>query len=310
LSAITNKIFIDLARNHGFDLIGFADYRLLTNEMNFYKEWINKGFNGEMKYLENNLDKREDVSLIFHDVKSVVSLGLNYQTRFTHSDKPNFGKVSRYAWGKDYHLIIWEKLDSLISELKKIDNNFDAKSYVDTGPVLDKVWGVSAGLGWMGKHTNIINKEIGSYFFISTILTNYIFEPSPIATDHCGSCTACIDACPTDAIINEYQLDASKCISYLTIENKNDIPDVFKGKFENWIFGCDICQDVCPWNKKFSVTCNTVEFNHINGNNEINLLELNSMTQEEFSKKFKESPVKRGKLKGLKRNGEFLIGNS
>ncbi|MBX2976673.1 MAG: tRNA epoxyqueuosine(34) reductase QueG [Ignavibacteriaceae bacterium] len=310
MSAITNKIFIDLARNHGFDLIGFADYRLLTNEMNFYKEWINKGFNGEMKYLENNLDKREDVSLIFHDVKSVVSLGLNYQTSFTHSDKPNFGKVSRYAWGKDYHLIIWEKLDILISELKKIDSNFDAKSYVDTGPVLDKVWGVSAGLGWMGKHTNIINKEIGSYFFISTILTNYIFEPSPIVTDHCGSCTACIDACPTDAIINEYQLDASKCISYLTIENKNDIPNVFKGKFENWIFGCDICQDVCPWNKKFSVTCNTVEFNPINGNNEINLLELNSMTKEEFSKKFKESPVKRGKLKGLKRNGEFLIGNS
>lgn len=309
MSAITNKVFIDLARDHGFDLIGFADYRLLTNEMNFYKEWINKGFNGEMKYLENNLDKREDVNLILPDVKSVVSLGLNYQTPFTHSDKPNFGKVSRYAWGKDYHLIIWEKLDLLITELKKLDNNFEVKSYVDTGPMLDKVWGVNAGLGWMGKHTNIINKEIGSFFFISTILTNHKFEPSPIVTDHCGSCTACIDACPTDAIINEYQLDASKCISYLTIENKNDIPDEFNGKFENYIFGCDICQDVCPWNKKFSVICNTEEFYPINGNNEINLLELNNMTQEEFSKKFKESPIKRGKLKGLKRNGEFLIGN-
>lgn len=306
MSNLTTQIVIDEAKKIGFNLIGFAPYRPLKEEIQYYKRWINKGYNADMTYLEKNIDKREDVKNILSDAQSVISLGLNYQTNEVHSNQNGYGKISRYAWGKDYHLIMWEKLDELISELKKINTEFEAKSYVDTGPVMDKVWAVNAGIGWIGKHTNLINKEIGSFFFIATIITNHNFEPSPVITDHCGSCTACIDACPTDAIFNAYQLDASKCISYLTIENKGEIPIEFKGKFENWLFGCDICQDVCPWNKKFSTPTNLEEFRPINNNKEIPLNEVLKMTQEEFSRRFKNSPVKRTKLKGLKRNAEFL----
>jgi epoxyqueuosine reductase len=308
LSNLTTQIVIDEAKKIGFDLIGFAPYRLLKEEIQYYKKWINKGYNADMTYLEKNIDKREDVKNILPDAQSVISLGLNYQTNEVHSNQNGFGKISRYAWGKDYHLIVWKKLDELISELKKIDNSFEAKSYVDTGPVMDKTWAVNAGLGWLGKHTNVINREIGSFFFISTIITNCSFEPSQIVTDHCGSCTACIDACPTDAIFNEYQLEASKCISYLTIENKGEIPIEFKGKFENWLFGCDICQDVCPWNKKFSIATSVNEFFPNNNNKEISLNEVIAMTQDEFSKRFKNSPIKRTKLNGFKRNAKFLLG--
>lgn len=307
MANLSNQIVIDEAKKIGFVLIGFAPYRLLKKEIQYYEEWINKGYNADMNYLEKNIDKREDVKNILPDAQSVISLGLNYQTNEVHSNQNGFGKISRYAWGKDYHLIMWKKLDELISELKKIDHNFEAKSYVDTGPVMDKTWAVNVGLGWLGKHTNVINREIGSSFFIATIITNCSFEPSQIVTDHCGSCTACIDACPTDAIFNEYQLDASKCISYLTIENKGEIPIEFKGKFDNWLFGCDICQDVCPWNKKFSITTSVNEFFPTNNNKEISLNEVIEMTQDEFSKRFKNSPIKRTKLNGLKRNAKFLL---
>ena len=202
-------------------------------------------------------------------------------------------------------MVIWEKLDELENQLKEIDPEFESKSYVDTGPVMDKAWAVRAGLGWLGKHTNVINTEMGSWFFIATLITNYEFNNSSIVTDHCGSCTACIDACPTNAIVDEYILDSTRCISYLTIENKDEIPEDFKGKFDNWIFGCDICQDVCPWNIKFSEV--TLEEEFLPQNKELDVSEILKMNEEEFRTKFSESPVKRTKLKGLKRNANFII---
>jgi epoxyqueuosine reductase len=232
---------------------------------------------------------------------------MNYFTPQKHSKDKTKGKISRYAWGKDYHLIIRDKLELIIAELTKIDSSFEAISYVDTGPVMDKVWAVRSGLGWQGKHTNVINKQIGSWFFIVNIITNWQFEYLNPIDDFCGSCTACIDACPTKAIVNEYVVDSNKCISYLTIENKKEIPEEFKDQFDNWLFGCDICQEVCPWNIRFSQSTNNAEFFPSKGNNEIDLLEVLNLTKEQFEKRFEISPVKRAKISGLKRNAKFLL---
>ena len=251
-----------------------------------------------------NFEKRADIKKILPEAKSVISLGLNYYFAGKYSNEKNKGKVSRYAWGKDYHLIIWAMLDELEEELKKVDPTFESISYVDTGPVMDKAWAVRSGLGWLGKHTNIINREIGSWFFIANIITNCEFDYSDQILDFCGTCTACIDACPTDAIIQEYVIDSNKCISYLTIENKEQISEEFKDKFDSWIFGCDICQDVCPWNQKFPVETMIKDFHP--QNKELNLNEVIEMKEEEFREKFKTSPIKRAKLSGLKRNALFL----
>lgn len=303
---MTNQTITDTAKKLGFDLIGFAPAEELTNESIQLEKWLERGYNAGMEYMSRNAEKRKNVKEILPSAKSVISLGLNYYTPQQYSGDKSKGKISRYAWGEDYHLIIWKKLDSLVEELKKIDPQFEAMTYVDTGPLMDKAWAVKSGIGWLGKHTNIINKEIGSWFFIATVITNYKFDYLLQVEDFCGSCTACLDACPTGAIVEEYVVDANKCISYLTIENKEDIPEEFKDKFDNWIFGCDICQDVCPWNNKFSQSTLQHEFYPKNNNSEIDLAEALNMAQEEFSIKFRRSPVKRTKLKGLKRNAEFL----
>jgi len=303
---ITNDIVIEKAKEQGFDLIGFAPAEELTKEIKNFEKWLNENYQAGMQYMERNIEKRKNVKNLLPAAKSVISLGLNYFTPDKYSNDIGKGKISRYAWGKDYHLIIWEKLDKLVDKIKKIDNSFKAKTYVDTGPVMDKAWAVKSGIGWLGKHTNVINKEYGSWFFIATLITNFEFEYSLPIEDFCGSCRACIDACPTNAIIDEYVVDANKCISYLTIENKEEIPRHFKGKFDNWIFGCDVCQDVCPWNNKFSKVTDTVEFFPVKDNKEINLDEAVSLSIEEFNKRFEESPVKRAKLSGLKRNAAFI----
>lgn len=302
---ISKEIIINKARELGFDLIGFSPAEKLQKELGSLEKWLGKNYHAEMKYMERNLEKRKDIRNVFPKAKSVISLGLNYYTPEKYSENHKYGKISRYAWGKDYHLIIWEKLNLLIEDLKNIDGLFEAKTYVDTGPVMDKAWAVRAGIGWMGKHSNIINKKIGSWFFIANVITNFEFDYDLPIEDFCGSCTACIESCPTNAIIDEYVVDANKCISYLTIENKNEIPEKFKDKFNNWIFGCDICQDVCPWNNKFSQVTTENDFYSRNNNSEILFEDIKKMDQEEFSKKFKESPVKRAKLKGLKRNAAF-----
>jgi epoxyqueuosine reductase len=302
LIKLNNDILTKYATELGFDLVGFAPAEKLSSEAEHLSEWLQKNFNAGMTYMERNYDKRIDVNEILPGAKSVISLGLNY-----YKDSPpppeDHGKVSRYAWGKDYHYIMWDKLDILIKKLKEVEPSLEAISYVDTGPVMDKAWAVRAGLGWQGKHTNIINKEIGSWFFIANIITNYDFLPSTVVEDFCGSCTACLDACPTDAL-TPYILDANKCISYLTIENKGDISEEFKGKFEGWAFGCDICQDVCPWNKKFSQISPVEEFEP--ENTSLSPEEILLMDEQQFKTKYKQSPIKRAKLGGVKRNVEFL----
>ncbi len=304
---ITNEIVIRKAKGLGFDLIGFSRADVLREEINNLEEWLSKGYNAGMAYMERNIEKRQDLKNILPEAKSVISLAVNYYSNKKHSNNVSKGKVSRYSWGTDYHLIIWEKLAKLEKELKELDENFESKSYVDTGPVMDKVWAVKSGLGWIGKHSNVINKYFGSWIFLSTIITNYEFGYSQQMPDFCGTCTACIDACPTNAIVQEYLVDANKCISYLTIENKNEIPEKFLGKFDGWIFGCDICQDVCPWNVKFSQVTEKKEFYPSHNNDELDLREVIDMTTEEFNLRFERSPVKRTKLKGLKRNAEFLL---
>jgi epoxyqueuosine reductase len=301
---LTNEIVIQKAKSIGFDLVGFAKAEKLEVETEHLQQWLDKNYQAGMDYMEKNFEKREDVTKILKDAKSVISLGLNYYTLDSYSNDKSNGKVSRYAWGKDYHLIIWSMLDELESEIKIIDPAFESISYVDTGPVMDKAWAVRAGIGWLGKHTNVINRELGSWFFIANIITNYEFEYSEPIPDFCGSCTACLDACPTKAIVHEYVVDANKCISYLTIENKGTISEEFKGKFDNWIFGCDICQDVCPWNQKFPVETLIKDFQP--QNKELNLDEVIGMNEKEFKEKFKTSPIKRAKLSGLIRNATYL----
>ncbi len=303
---ITNQIVEEKAKALGFNLVGFTDASMLSAETENLSKWLAKGYQSNMSYMERNLERRNDVREILPDAKSIISLGLNYFVEGNHSEDSDLGKVSRFAWGKDYHYIIWEKLDLLIAELKTINVNFEAKSYVDTGPVMDKAWAVRSGLGWQGKHSNIINKKIGSWFFIATIITNANFSVSDIITDHCGKCTTCIDACPTDAIVEPYVVDANRCISNLTIENKGDIPEEFKDKFNGWIFGCDICQEVCPWNQKFSTETKIREFSE-GENREIELESVSELTNSTFKKKYVSSPILRAKAKGLKRNAEFLL---
>lgn len=304
---LTNQIVIEKAKGLGFDLVGFAKADLLENETGKLAEWIENGYQSGMSYMERNLGKRKDVGLILDDAKSVISLAINYYKDEKHSEDNSFGKVSRYAWGKDYHLVIWDKLYRFVEELKKIDPSIEAISYVDTGPVMDKVWALKSGLGWMGKHSNVITKELGSWIFIASVITNKDFDYGLPMEDFCGTCRACIDACPTNAIVDEYVVDASRCISYLTIENKGDIPKEFERKFDSWLFGCDTCQDVCPWNKKFSVTTLAKEFASTE-NKELNLREIGNYSPEYFKEKFAESPMMRSKLKGLQRNALFLSG--
>ena len=305
MKKLTNQIVIEKAKQLGFDLVGFAKADSLEDETEKLQQWLDKGFQASMNYMEKNLHKRKDVKEILPNAKSIISLALNYYIPDNYSNEKDKGKVSRYAWGKDYHLVIWQKLDELETMLKEIEPEFETLSYVDTGPVMDKAWAVRAGIGWMGKHTNVINPEIGSWFFIATLITNYEFDYSEIIVDHCGTCTACIDACPTDAIVQEYVVDANKCISFQTIENKNEIPIELKGKFDNWIFGCDICQDVCPWNQKFSVISSVKEFYPLN--KEMTYNEVMKLDNVSFKERFVESPIKRTKLKGLQRNAKFLF---
>jgi epoxyqueuosine reductase len=303
---LNNHIVIEKAKELGFDLIGFARADKLINESIHLEEWINKGYNASMDYMVRNFEKRTDVKNLLPDARTVISLAFNYYTEYHHTENYDSCKVSRYAWGKDYHLIMWEKLELLEEELKKIDPEFNSLSYVDTGPVMDKAWAVRAGIGWLGKHSNVISKDLGSWIFLGTIITNIEFNFNESVKDYCGTCTACIDACPTKAIVDSHIVDANKCISFLTIENKKAIPDKFNDQFKGWLFGCDICQDVCPWNKKLAAPSNELHF-YPHENKDLKLSEVMDMTQEQFKVRFETSPIKRAKLSGLKRNADFLL---
>ncbi|MHC1738774.1 MAG: tRNA epoxyqueuosine(34) reductase QueG [Ignavibacteriaceae bacterium] len=303
---ITNTTIEQIASKHGFKLVGFAKAEPTPREIEKLEIWLRNGYHAGMQYMEKNLEKRLDIRNILPSAESVISLGMNYFTKEDNIGSKERYKISRYAWGKDYHLIIWDKLKLIFEELKSIDSSVELISYVDTGPVMDKVWAQRAGLGWIGKHSNLINKGSGSWFFIANIFINKELDYSTPVSDLCGTCTKCIDACPTDAIVREYVVDANKCISYLTIENKGGIGNEFKGKFDNYIFGCDICQDVCPWNLKFSVLSENGYFHPQNNNDRLTDIEIKEMDEKEFNERFLESPLKRAKLAGLKRNAAFL----
>ncbi len=296
----------------GFDLVGVSPVEYFP-ESRFYKEWLSRGYAGKMAYLERNPDRREDARQIVPDARSVISCGLNYNTDYPYSTgekDQKKGWIARYAWGEDYHEIMDAKLSAL-SEFIKEESSLEAKlrSYVDTGPVLERVYGKYAGLGWIGKNTCLINQQEGSWIFLGEIITNLELEYDNPAPDRCGTCTRCIDACPTDALPEPYVLDSRLCISYLTIELKDKIPSELRHKIGNNIFGCDICQDVCPWNNK-AETSSERSFRPREGLYNPDLLTLSRLSPEDFSKTFQGSPVKRAKRRGFLRNVLIAMGNS
>jgi epoxyqueuosine reductase len=258
-----------------------------------------------MEWISKNSDKRSDVCQTLPDAKSVVSLALNYYTPTEHTQSPEIGKISRYARGDDYHIVMTARIQSLVDCIISSEPGVNAKFYVDTGPVMDKAWAVRAGIGWLGKHTNVITKEFGSWVFLGEIILDKELEYDEPMADLCGTCTACIEACPTEAIVEPYVLDSTKCISYLTIEHKGEIPDQLKPKFENWVYGCDICQDVCPWNR-FQQPTDEPAFSPRPENVDPKIEELEKISSEEFTRRFKRSPIKRTKREGLIRNAKAV----
>ena len=293
------------AKRLGFLSCGISRAEFLEEEAPLLEIWLNNGCHGEMSYMENHFDKRLDPTKLVDGAKSVISLSLNYYSDELQLDKAA-PKISRYAFGEDYHSVIKSKLKCLIESIQENIGEVCGRAFVDSAPVLDKAWARKSGLGWIGKNSNLINKKAGSFFFLAELIIDLDLEYDIApAKDHCGTCTKCIDACPTEAIVAPYVVDGSKCISYLTIELKNEIPSEFKGKMDNWMFGCDICQDVCPWNK-FSVLHTEPSFIPHQDLLGINSAEWQEFTQDTFNKVFKNSAVKRTKYKGLKRNIDFL----
>ncbi len=287
------------ANDLGFCKVGVA--RANELEGKHLREWLARGYHGTMDWMQRNSEKRSDVRRILPEAKSVVCVAMNYYTDIQHSSDPDVGKISRYAWGDDYHIVMTERLEKLQKFIEAEIPGVQAKLYVDTGPVMDKVWAARAGLGWQGKHTNLITKEYGSWVFLGEIIMDRELEYDQPIEDFCGSCTACIDACPTGAITEPYVLDSNKCISYLTIEHRGDIPEQLAPQFENWIYGCDICQDVCPWNK-FQQETKESAFTPREYNRNPILSELESITEKEFQEMFRRSPIKRTKHRGFVRN--------
>ena len=292
------------AKRLDFLSCGISKAQFLEEEAPRLEKWLNNNMQGEMHYMENHFDKRLDPTVLVEGSKSVISLLLNYFPSELQKDK-SAPKISKYAYGIDYHLIIKDKLKQLLEFIKKEIGEVHGRAFVDSAPVLDKAWASKSGLGWMGKHTNLITKQVGSFYFIAELIVDLELEYDSPTTDHCGSCTACIDACPTQAIVQPYVVDGSKCISYFTIELKDNLPSEFKGKFDNWMFGCDVCQDVCPWNR-FSKPHHEPLFNPHPELLTMTKKDWNEITEDTFNKVFKNSAVKRTKFFGLKRNINFL----
>jgi epoxyqueuosine reductase len=300
-----SKLIKDEAKKLGFMFCGIAKADFLEEEAPRLEAWLRAGMHGKMQYMENHFDKRLDPRLLVDGAKSVISLALNYYTDAAQTD-PLAHKISKYAYGQDYHTVIKDKLKLLLATINEKIGQVGGRAFVDSAPVLDKAWAKKAGIGWVGKNSNLLNKNTGSFFFLAELIVDieleYDVEPT---ADHCGTCTRCIDACPTNAIVGPYVVDGSRCISYLTIELKDELPTEFKGKMDNWMFGCDICQDVCPWNK-FSVLHTEPAFDPHPDLLALNSNDIAEITEDVFQKVFQKSAVKRTKYVGLKRNIEFL----
>lgn len=294
-----------LATELGFGFCGVARVVKLDDDARRLEAWLNKGMQGGMHYMERYFDLRIDPTKLVSGARSVITLLLNYFP--VNQQETGSPKISKYAFGKDYHAVIRNKLNLFLESLRKQIGEIQGRGFVDSAPVLERTWAQRSGLGWVGKNGNLINKEMGSFFFIATLITDLELEyDDPFTKDFCGTCTRCIDACPTDAILPDKVVDGSKCISYFTIELKEMlIPGEMKGKFENWMFGCDICQDVCPWNR-FSKPTTEIEFTPLPQILNLGTKEWEAMTEEKFKKLFNHSPLSRSKLKGIQRNLKFI----
>jgi len=300
LSRIIKKTALDI----GFSFCGISRAEFLEEDAGRLHRWLERGFHGEMEYMANNRDKRTDPRLMVENAHSVISLLYNYSPEEEIPAKKNF-RISKYAYGTDYHFVIKKKLHQLVTEIKKSAGDFSSRVFVDSAPVLEKTWAQKAGLGWIGKNTCLINREMGSYLFIAEIITSLQPDYDQPFEELCGTCTRCLDACPTGALVAPFLLDANKCISYLTIEFKNDLTPDLKDKFQGWIFGCDICQDVCPWNR-FKKPHNEPAFSSPDQMVKMRKKDWINLDEENFRKIFKNSAVKRTKYKGLRRNIDYL----
>ncbi|WP_298419013.1 tRNA epoxyqueuosine(34) reductase QueG [uncultured Kordia sp.] len=307
VKATHTKLIKEEAKRLGFLSCGISKTEFLEEEAPRLEAWLNKNMHGEMSYMENHFDKRLDPTKLVDDSKSVVSLLLNYFPSEIQQDT-EAPKISKYAYGTDYHFVIKDKLKHLLNFIQDEIGEVSGRAFVDSAPVLDKAWAAKSGLGWIGKHSNLLTQKVGSFYFIAELIIDLELDYDAPVTDHCGSCTACIDACPTQAIVEPYVVDGSKCISYFTIELKNEIPIHMHGQFDDWMFGCDVCQDVCPWNR-FSKPHNEPLFNPHPELLSMSKKDWEEITQEVFSQIFKKSAVKRTKYTGLIRNINFLDKN-
>jgi epoxyqueuosine reductase len=299
------RIVRETALALGFDFCGIAKAQKLDDDARRLEQWLNKGMQGSMRYMENHFELRVDPQKLVPGAKSVITLLINY---FPAQQQNNDGpKISKYAYGKDYHDVIRNKLQHFLHILHEKIGEVNGRGFIDSAPVLERSWAQRSGLGWIGKNGNLITKGSGSFYFIATLITDLVLEhDSPFAKDYCGTCTKCIDSCPTDAILPNKVVDGSKCISYFTIELKEMmLPPEMNGKFDNWMFGCDTCQDVCPWNR-FSKGTEEIEFTPLYEIMNFSFYDWEELTEESFKKIFKDSPIKRSKFAGIKRNLKFL----
>jgi len=291
------------AKRLGFLSCGISKAEFLEEEAPRLENWLNNNNHGEMAYMANHFDKRLDPTKLVEGSKSVISLLLNYFPK--EQQREDTYKISKYAYGRDYHFVIKDKLKELLHFMQEEIGQVHGRAFVDSAPVLDKAWAAKSGLGWIGKHSNLLTQKVGSFYFIAELIVDLELDYDAPVTDHCGSCTDCLDACPTEAIVAPYVVDGSKCISYFTIELKKEIPNEFQGNFEDWMFGCDICQDVCPWNR-FSTSHNEPLFNPHPELLSMSKKDWEEITSNVFGEIFAKSAVKRTKFSGLKRNIEFL----
>lgn len=309
MSVVTQQVK-DLATEAGFDLVGVAA-ATAPKTWDAFSRWLSLGYAGEMAYLERNPSRRADPAAILPGARSLLCVGALYHpgsSASTHEDRPT-GRVSCYAQGDDYHDVLIPRLRSVLERIQARWPGTEGKVYVDTGPVLERDFAKEAGLGWFGKHTNLINKQVGSYFFLGEILLTLDLEPDTPATDHCGTCTRCMTACPTDAIVAPYELDSRKCISYLTIELRGAIPKTLREGVGDWVYGCDVCQDVCPWTIKHGRVTKDPALAPKPDRDRPALADLLRLDQAGFSERFRKSPIKRTKRRGLLRNAAVALGN-
>ncbi len=303
-NSLQNKIST-FAKELGFQSIGFAHAQKLESEAHRLEKWLDNGHHGKMRYMENHFDKRVDPTLLVPGAKTVISLSYNYHHPSKQND-PLAPKIATYAYGRDYHKVVKKKLKLLFEYLQSIAGKIEGRYFVDSAPVMEREWAARAGIGWIGKNTLLLTPGTGSYFFLAEMIVDLEMVPNLPIKDHCGTCTRCIDSCPTEAISPKgYLLDASKCISYLTIELREDIPLEFKGKMEGWIFGCDICQDVCPWNR-FSKKHNEEDFEPHPELLHLTKKDWEALSEESYNQILQKTPVSRIKFSGLKRNIAFL----